>query len=148
VWDAASRKACDTSDVSANDVRAVLRALAEARDGAFYRLWVQLTKVWPTPSPSIGFKIAKIAQGDDALAIVSVGGTRPDGLEALWSLTVAARAETLAITGEVELSHGDSWVTSFEEHFVHHDPAVVAESIAVLAIVVCDQRQLLDQLDD
>jgi GTP:adenosylcobinamide-phosphate guanylyltransferase len=61
------------------DVRAVFRALAEARDGPFLKLAVDLSYVRPRPIPSIDFRIYEVADSPDAYVVVGVEWDRPDG---------------------------------------------------------------------
>jgi hypothetical protein len=76
------------------DLRAVFRALAEARDGPFYALWVHLTGVWPRPLPTLGFRILQVADSEDAILGVWVSGERPDGYEVGWALSLTATPST------------------------------------------------------
>jgi hypothetical protein len=135
--------ASDTGGVAARDVRSVLRALADARDGAFYALWIELTRRWPEPTPSIGFRIFRMADTDNAHVVVSVGGTSPNGVEALWSVSVVASDEELTLEGQLEVADGDNWSSIYRDERVVSDPSLAAESILALASAVCSQRDLL-----
>ncbi len=121
-------------------VRGVLRALAGVRDGAFYRLWVDLTAIADRPLPDLTFRIFQIADSDDAIATLGVGMMRSDGAEVCWSLSVATTPQGLVVTGSVELTT-DAGVE--EVHRISHtasEPARAGELIRACADAVCRER--------
>jgi hypothetical protein len=105
--------------VPVDDIRVALRALAEVRDQAFYKLWVTLTRCWPKPLPRIEFRIYQVAGSADAHVVVVVDATHPDGAECSWGLAVTTAQNSLTIEGSVSMVQADgegSWlfVTSRE----------------------------------
>jgi hypothetical protein len=120
-------------------VREVLRALADIRDGAFYRLWVDLTSVVTTPLPDIGFRIFRVADGADALAVVSVSMRRSDGVDVCWSLSVETSTDSLRITGSVELTTDDGVDEVFSKTRTSTDAQDAVETIHAFAREVCDE---------
>lgn len=133
-----------------HSVREILRALAEARDGPFYHLWVELCDRWwhdmPEPVrsgtalPTIEFRIYQVANSVDALAVVSVNGKRPGGPWYTWSLTVRTERDQLEVVGG--LSREGEWdeqeVFSITERA--SKATVAAECILRIAGKVCEQR--------
>jgi len=124
----------------AEDLRAVFRALAEARDGDFYRLYVDLTYAWPRPIPMIEFRVFQVADSVDALVALGVDGHRPDGSLVRWGVSLRASPQRLTIHGTVEITD-DSGV--FEVFKLAGDPADAAEAAELTrryAAEVCAQR--------
>lgn len=121
-------------------VRDVLRALADVRDGSFYRLWVDLTYLVKTPLPKIEFRIMRIADSKDAVANVVVSLTRPDWVEVFWCLSVQTTGEALIVTGSVELETDEGSVEVYTNSQTLHDPADVVDTIHTLADRVCGER--------
>lgn len=128
---------------SADAVRVVLRALGEARDGPFYRLWTAVGRAWSPAVPTIGFRVYQTANSEDAYVAVGVTGTRPDGNEFSWSVSVEASPASLTVAGRVE---GDA-VGGADALFVVVQSTDAADEagrlIAEFAERVCDQRQPL-----
>lgn len=125
---------------STDAVRGVLRSLAEARDGPFSRLWVDACHIWRAPSPEIGFRIFQVADSADAYVAVGVSGTRTDGREVSWSLTVRASPTSLTISAQVEVEIDRGFETVFE---VAETTGAVDEAtmlIAEYADKVCRER--------
>ena len=123
----------------AEPVRAVLRALAEARDGDFYRLMVGLSGE-QGGRPSIDFRIYKVADTPDALAVVGVKFTRGDGgSEVVWSVAVTATEEKLLIEGTVETSAASSqgYVELFGRRAETADAGHAARLVGEIAAEVC-----------
>jgi hypothetical protein len=121
-------------------VREVLRALAEVRNGAFYKLWLDLQELVKTPLPKIEFLIRRIADSKDAVTIVPVSLRRPDCVEVLWSLSEETIGEALIVTGSVELTMDEDTVEIFTNSHTLHDGADVVDTIHTLAGEVCGER--------
>lgn len=84
------------------DFRVVLRALAEARDGPFYDLYVHLP--WTRPAiPTIDFRIFKM-DSQDARVVVGVDGQRPDGFGVTWSLGLDVTSTGFEVSARVEIT--------------------------------------------
>lgn len=121
-------------------VRDVLRALADVRDGPFYRLYVDLPHPVKKPLKKIEFGIVRIADSKDAVAIVVVSTTRPDWIEVFWSLSVETAREALIVTGSVELETDEGTVEVYTNSQTLHNPANVVDTIHTLADRVCGER--------
>src|ERR1700754_4277338 len=87
-----------------DNIREVLHALSEARDGVLYSLFVDLTHLIRQPVPKIEFRIFRMSDSDEVAITVGVSGIRSDGTEVCWSLTMETRAGSLVITGCIEIS--------------------------------------------
>jgi hypothetical protein len=87
-----------------DDVRAVLRALAEARDGPFYNLYVDLSYAWPGPSANIGFRIYQVGDSPDVWLGVSTSIDPPNGLGVDWSVFLRISIQRLSVEGAVEVN--------------------------------------------
>ena len=121
-------------------VREVLRALADVRDGPFYRLWVDLTSIVTTPLPAIGFRIFRVADRPDAVAVVVVSMRRSDGVDVCWSLSVETATDSLHITGSVELTTDDGIDEVFSRSRTSTDAPAAVETIHAFAREVCGER--------
>jgi hypothetical protein len=123
------------------DLRAVLRALAEARDGPFYRLYVDLTYAWPGPYAGIGFRIYQVADSPDVLLGVSASVQRPNAPGVAWSVVLKVSPHRLSIEGAVEV---DEESGSVKEVFSLNTEAATAAEAADLVSryseEVCAQR--------
>ena len=127
-----------------DEVRAVLRALAEARDREFYELWVLLTRVWPAPLPGIGFRIYQVADSTDSRVVVHVNGTGPDGTQFTWTLAVMTSPHSLFIEGSVDMRTPEGDETEvFTKTAETSDYREAASIIRALASEVCRQRAWL-----
>jgi hypothetical protein len=124
-----------------DDLRAVLRTLAEARDGPFYNLYVDLTHAWPGPSADIGFRIHKVADTTDVMLSVGASVNPPGALYVGWSVALMVEPERLTVTGMIE---ADEAVESTREVFKLNSEARTAEEAAELirqySEEVCAQR--------
>ncbi len=137
---------CDDHLVPVGDVRVVLRALAEVRNGEFYRLWVTLTRCWPKPLPRIEFRIYPVAESADGHVVVVVDGTRPDGAEFNWGLTVTTRQHSLIIEGSIGMLPADGDGSElFSTSSETADPQQAADIIHAVAAEVCAHRGWLPQ---
>jgi hypothetical protein len=130
-----------TSDVGG--IRGIFRALAEARDGPFYSLWVELTYRVGHPVPDIGFRIYKVADSVEATLGVWVSAIRPDGAEICWSVCLETASESLIITASVDISDDDGTRPVFERSADTHDAGEASTLIGVFAGEVCAKRDLL-----
>lgn len=141
------REACNHVEVTGtlDSVRAIMRSLAEARDGPFYGLWVAATHVWPAghPVPEIGFRIYSVAGSDDAFVVVSVSVVRPDGDLVCWSLTALASASCMEISAQVELSTDGGTEQLFQSAETAETSEEATTLIATYARQVCAQRRWL-----
>jgi len=130
--------------VPVDDIRVVLRALAEVRDQEFHGLWVTLTRCWPNPLPRIEFRIYQVAGRADAHVVVVVDGTRPDGAEFSWGLAVTTAQNSLTVEGSVSMQPADGDGSSlFRTSRETADPQQAADFIQVVAAQVCSQREWL-----
>jgi hypothetical protein len=89
-------------------VREILRAIAEVRDGSFYRLWVDLTYQIKHPIPTIGFRIYQVADSDEAILGVWVSAVLPDGAEISWSVSLHTASEDIGVETSVSITDDDS----------------------------------------
>ena len=137
-------KPCDDHPVPIDDIRVVLRALAEVRDKEFYSLWVLLTRSWREPLPKIEFRIYQVAHSADAHVVVLVEDTRPDGTEFFWGLAVTTRQDRLVIEGSVAMQTAeDAGSMVFSKSGETSDPREAASIIHGIASEVCNQRPWL-----
>jgi hypothetical protein len=127
-----------------DSVRDILRALAEARDAAFYSLYVDLTYRFKGSVPNLGFRIHQIADSNDALLVVGVSITRPDGVEISWSLSIRTADESLVISASVEISDERGYREVFERSTETGDSRQAAALIHTYANQVCAERHWLD----
>ena len=121
------------------DFRVVFRALAEARDGPFYDLYVHLP--WTRPTiPRIDFRIFKM-DSQDARVVVGVDGQRPDGFGVTWSLGLDVASTGFGVSASVEITDKAGNV---DEIFGLSDEATSAADAADLiqrySTEVCAQR--------
>jgi hypothetical protein len=134
--------ACDDRVVPIDDVRVVLRALAEVRDKEFYPLWVLLTRSWAQPVPRIEFRIFQVAEGLDVRLVVHVCGTRPDGAELDWGIAVMTRPFGLLVEGSIDMrAPGQHGSEVFCKSHEASDPQEAADLIRSTASEVCRQRR-------
>ena len=129
------------SDVDA--VAAVLRSLAEARDGPFYDLWIELLRSETKPLPEIGFRIYRAATpaGATSHTVVGVSGTREDGRSVAWTLALDVGSE-VRVTGTVEMDEEDGgWREMYIETEAVIDAAAAAQAIGTIAASLCAQRE-------
>jgi hypothetical protein len=133
--------ACHDRRMPVDDVREVLRALAEVRDANFYPLWVGLVRDWPDPLPEIEFRIYQVADSIDAVAVVAVEATRPDGTEFSWSVSLTARSADLIVEGSIDSRSSRDVISEwFSESVETQDPTQAADLIRTLAAEVCRRR--------
>ncbi len=121
-------------------VRGVLRALADVRDGPFYNLFADLPYPVNKPQNKIWFRIMRIADSSDAVAIVAVSLTRSDWIEVFWSLSVKTTDEALIVTGSVEVEMDEGTVVVYTNSQTLHDLADVVDRIHTVADEVCSER--------
>jgi hypothetical protein len=126
-----------------NDVRDLLRAFADAHDTEFYALWLDLWRQCPRPHPHRGFRIYR-AGDDGAYLVVSATGTRADGREVCWSVSMQASADSLLVTGTVELADRQGCEAVFEPAARARESGQAAALVRELAAEVCRQQHWLD----
>ncbi len=121
-------------------VRHVLRALAEARDGPLYSLYVHLTHCAARP-PSIGFRIYQVAESEDVRVVAGVEYERPDGVGMCWSVAVQTVDNEVVVEGsvEVERATGHEDVVELSERTA--DPARAAALVRQFAAEVSAHRK-------
>ena len=129
------------SDVSG--IRGIFRALAEARDGPFYSLWVELTYRIKHPLPDIGFRIYKVADSVETALGVWVSAIRPDGAEVSWAVGLETTSESLTITASVDISDDDGTHQVFERSTDTKDASEASTVIRAFAGEVCAKREFL-----
>lgn len=127
-------------------VGVVLRSLADARDGPFYDLWIELLRDQTKPQPEIGFRIFRAAMptGATSHTVVGVSGVRSDGRHVAWTLALDVGRE-LSIVGSVEIDEedGGSRELYVEEQAVTRADQV-ATAIGAIADKLCAQRHWWD----
>ena len=123
------------------DIKVVLRALAEARDSSFHHLWVDLGHRWSKSRPRIGFRIYQVADSDDVLVVLSVGGTDDQSTEWSWVTSVRTNGDRLEIEGSVSADplEGDQ-LNTFERSASAADADDAARLVRELAVEVCSHR--------
>lgn len=134
-----------------HSAREILRALAEARDGPFYHLWVKLCGRWwhdllepirsGTAHPTIEFRIYQVADSSDALAVVSVNGKRPGGPWYIWSLTVRTERDQLEVSGSVWSGSEGNEQEVFSVTECAANATDAAHCILRIAGKVCERRE-------
>ena len=93
----------------------ILRAVADARNGPLYGLWVSLRAEPGRLEPEIGFRIYPTADRPDAYLATWVAARRGDGREVSWSVGVTARPDSLEVIGTVEVGDDSGrWDTVYE----------------------------------
>ena len=127
-------------------VAAVLRSLADARDGPFYELWIDLLRSNTKPQPTIGFRVYR-AVGPaeaDSYTVVGVSGIREDGRSVSWTLALEAGSK-LRIVGSVEIDEENGGSRElYEQEERVDDAGAAARVIAAIAGGVCAQRHWWD----
>ena len=131
-----------------DSVRAILRALAEVRDGSFYSLYVDLTYRKAHPLPQIGFRIYQVANSHEAVLGVGVSVTRPDGTIVSWSLSIETSARSLDISGTVELTDDNGSREVFVRSAETADLQQVANLIHNVADEVCAQKHWFETKEE
>ena len=128
--------------MSIDDIRTVLRALADIRRTDFYPLWANLLQSWPEPMPEMEFRIDQIADSTDAAAVVCVEATRPDGTEFVWGLRLITRSGNLVVESSVGFRSADGAISDllFKRSEQSQDPSQAAHLIRTLAAEVCQLR--------
>ena len=129
------------SDVDA--LGKVLRALAEARDGPFYSLYVDLSYRFKNSSPNFGFRIYRLADSVGAMLAVGVSVTRPDGTDIGWSLSLTTSPGSMLVTACVEITDDHGTDEVFERSVSATDCHEASTLISTLASEVCAERQWL-----
>ena len=129
------------SDV--DGVRAILRALAEARDGPFYALFVDLTAVIKKPLPQLGFRIYRVADSDQAMLGLWVSAIRPDGPEVSWSLVLETPPGSLVVTASIEISDDEGTHEVFKRSAETAHLSEAPSLISRYAVEVCAERRFL-----
>lgn len=124
-------------------VREILRALAEARDGPFYNLWLDVQVRIRSPLPDIGFRIYQ-SDAIDAQVSVWVSAVRSDGNQVCWGVGVETRGDEFEVFGEISEdddrgSHEVFWVSDRST-----DLKRAAEMIGDFARQVCARRECLE----
>ncbi len=129
------------SDVGS--IRGIFRALADARNGPFYSLWVELTYRIKHPVPGIGFRIYKVTDSVEAMLSVWVSAIRPDGSEVSWSVSLQTASESLIISASVNVADDDGIYQVFERSAGTKDAKEASTLLRVFAGEVCAKRDLL-----
>lgn len=133
-------QSCVVTTVEA--VASVLRSLADARDGPFYALWIDLMRTSTQRQPTIGFRIYRAVGPDEANShtVVGVTGVREDGRTLSWTLSLDAGSD-LRITGSVDVDeeNGESRQLYVQNERVD-DAGAAARAITAIAADVCAQR--------
>ena len=130
-------------------IREILRALAEARDGPFYSLWVELTYRVRHPLPRIEFRIYQAADSAETLLSVWVSATRPDGIEVGWSVGLETTPRALIIWATVDFSDDQGSHEVLELYTETQDAGEAAAQIGVYAGTVCAERDVFgEDVDD
>ena len=120
----------------------ILRAIADARNGPLYALWVSLQAEPGRVGPEIGFRIYPVADRPDAYLVTWVSGHRGDGREVSWSVGVTARPDSLEVVGTVEVGdESGRWDTVYESTSSTVTAADAATAVLDQASAVAQQRQ-------
>ena len=120
-------------------IRSVLRALAEARDGPLYALYVHLTHRATRPA-RLDFRIYQVADSEDVRVVASVAYERPDGVGLCWSVLVQTVDNELLVEGSVEVERANGYQSVVELSERTADPARAAALIGQFAAAVCAHR--------
>lgn len=83
-------------------VEVVLRALADARDGAFYALWLTLLKRGYPQKAKINFRLYRVSDTAGVHIAVWVTQELPDNTEWCWSVGVTTQGDAVVVEGTVE----------------------------------------------
>jgi len=123
-------------------VLSILRAVADARSGTLYHLWVALDGGSDRPPPEIGFRVYPVSDRPDAYLVAYVTGPREDGREVCWSVGVTARPDSLEVIGTIEVGNGaGGWEVVRESRLTTTDVAEAAAAVLDRAAEVAGQRQ-------
>ncbi len=132
-------------------IRQILRALAEARDGPFYSLWLYLlerfdhlgpeVRTWLQRRPDIGFRIYQVADSDEAYLVVGASAIRKDGREITWGVSLTTREGDLLVEGTVEYGDDDGYHPLFSREAATEDPVEAAALIGDYAKQLCEQKR-------
>mgnify|MGYP000206241023 CR=1 FL=1 len=125
-------------------IRTILRALADVRDGPFYRLWVDLTYAVQSPQPEIGFRLRRVADSAEVSATVWVSARNSGGTDVGWGISVDTIAEHLVVSASISLTTdtGEQEVYSVQERTPC--AAAAAATVVNFSHTVCSQRQWMD----
>jgi len=133
------------SEAGGSTLPDVLRALAEARDGPFYNLFVTVTKGARSKSgarpPDIGFRIYRVADGGDACVVLHLSAPRLDDVEQTWTLSVQTDGRALVVSGEVSVENERGSQQLFETSRRTTDETQAASLIHEIAQEVCAYRE-------
>ncbi|WP_194820380.1 hypothetical protein [Nocardia sp. XZ_19_385] len=122
----------------------MLRALAEARAGPFYSLWIHLGYAVHRQSPKIEFRIHQVFPSDGAYLVLYVSAIRQDQMDVHWSLTLAVSGESIKISAHVEVETDSGHDEVFERCAVVHSATDAVQAIERFAAAVCAERHWFD----
>ena len=124
-------------------IRNVLRALAEARDGPLYSLYVDLSHRAAQP-PTIGFRIYSVADSDEVRVALGVEWQRSDGLPVSWGVTVETAGIEIVVTGGVEIERASGYEAVVEYSDRTTDPERAPELVRRIAADVSAYRECIE----
>jgi hypothetical protein len=120
----------------------ILRAVADARNGPLYALWVSLRAEPGRPGPESGVRIYPVADRPDAHLVTWVAAHRGDGREVSWSVGVTARPDSLEVIGTVEVGDDSGrWDTVYESASTTVSAVEAATAVLDQAAAVAEQRR-------
>jgi len=130
---------------SAESVRSILRAVVDARNGAFYKLWLEATKRRTSTLPSIGYGLIGVADSSDVIVSVGVSLHRDDEVQVHWGLGVRCSAFAFDVSAQIEVERSDRGEVEevFQEGHSTAELSEAAHLIGRLAEVVTAQREWL-----
>jgi hypothetical protein len=129
-----------TSDVEA--VRAVLRALADVRNGEFQRLLREFEKLGLRPD--LWSRLSRLANDRGASLGLGISAERDDGVEVNFSI-VCLVDDTLTVTAQVELTDTEGrWSEAFAVSEETNSSTAASELIHNFASDLRDQVNWLE----
>jgi hypothetical protein len=126
-------------------IRNILRTFADVRNGPFYSLYVNLMNHAKNPVPSIDFRIYPVAESTQAYLVVAVTGTRPDGVEVCWSISLETEQISLVITAAIEVSEDHGWREVFRRSAHTLDSQEASTLIRSLGREVCAELRWFEE---
>jgi len=117
----------------------IFRALAVARDEAFYRLALSLPDTVTQSPYGPTFRIFKVFESLESLVVVAVAGSRPDGIDVCWSLVVRASDAKILVEATVELTDEEGTRDVYSQSHSTLDAVTAARLIGECSADVCAQ---------
>jgi hypothetical protein len=131
-----------------DNVREILRTLAEVRDGPFYSLYVGLTHHSVRPMPQIDFRIYKVADSAETSLHIWVSTTRTDWAEVSWGVSLTTTPKSFVVAASVEISDGDEIHEVFARLANTQDCSEASKFLRQFANEVCAELGPLEDKAD